>query len=245
MMRVKSLQAFAIASLALSLSVDAAQRNADSRDKTEKVGDVLAALEATPGKAIADVGAGEGFYTIRIARAVAPGGRVAAVDVDEKVLDTLRKQLATDNIDNVDVILGAFDDPKLASGNFDSVLVYNTYHEMTEHEAMRRAMFAALKPGGHLVIVEAIHENIRNATREAQVKEHEIAAEYVAQELTATGFQIIETRTDFLPFRDPKHKGGFWLMVARKPSLQESFVGSKTALGQPLRNEGRTRRQLV
>ena len=218
---MKSLQVFGLAVLALSLPVSAAQRNSDSRDKTEKVGDVLAALEATPGKVIADVGAGEGFYTIRIARAVAPGGHVAAVDVNEKVLDTLRKQLATDKIDNVDVILGAFDDPKLAPRTFDSVLVYNTYHEMTEHESMRRAVFAALKPGGRLVVVEALHENIRSATREAQVKEHEIAPEYVAQELTATGFQVLETRTDFLPFRDPKHKGGFWLIVASKPSLQE------------------------
>jgi hypothetical protein len=66
---------------------------------------------------------------------------------------------------------------------------------------------------------EAIHDDVRNASRETQVKDHEISAEYVAKEVTETGFQIIETRENFLPFTDPKHKGGFWLMVARKPIL--------------------------
>ena len=97
------------------------------------------------------------------------------------------------------------------------MLVYNTYHEMTEHVAMRRAMFAALKPGGRLVVSEGIQDNNRTASREAQVKDHEIALEYVEQELTDTGFQVIETRPDFFPYIDPKFKGGFWLIVARKP----------------------------
>src|SRR5688572_10117674 len=67
-----------------------AQVTADSREKTEKVSEILAALQAEPGKRIADVGAGEGFYALRIARAVAPAGRVTAVDVSEKHLEKLR-----------------------------------------------------------------------------------------------------------------------------------------------------------
>lgn len=122
-----------------------------------------------------------------------------------------------DKIANVDLVLGTTDDPRLPVAVFDAVLVYNTYHEMTEHAAMRRAMFAALKPGGRLVVSEALHENIRTASREAQVKEHEISLDYVAQELIETGFEIIEKRPDFAPFTDPKHQGGFWLLLARKP----------------------------
>jgi predicted TPR repeat methyltransferase len=99
------------------------------------------------------------------------------------------------------------------------VLVYNAYHEMTEHAAMRRAMFAALKPGGRLVISEAIREDIKTASRERQVKDHSISAEYVARELTETGFEIIETRPDFIRYKDRKRPGGFWLMIARKPVL--------------------------
>ena len=78
---------------------------------------------------------------------------------------------------------------------------------------MRESMFRALKPGGRLVVAEAIHETIRSATREVQVKDHEIAAECVAKELTAD----FRSSRRALPFRDPKHKGGFWLMIARKP----------------------------
>jgi predicted methyltransferase len=62
----------------------------DSREKTERVSDVLSALQAQPGKRIADIGAGEGFYSLRIARAVGPTGRVTAVDVSEKHLEKLR-----------------------------------------------------------------------------------------------------------------------------------------------------------
>ena len=137
--------------LALS-SIATAQINSSARDRTEKVREVLAALDAAPGKIIADVGAGEGFYTIRIARAVGPAGRVSAVDIEEKSLAKLRSQLAADEITNVDVVLGATDDPRLAAAAFDAVLVYNSYHEMTEHAAMRRGMFRALKPGGRLVV---------------------------------------------------------------------------------------------
>jgi len=208
-----------VTSVALSLFLGASQSSSDRRrDSPEKVGELLAALAATPGKVIADVGAGEGFYAIRIAQAVTPNGRVTAVDTNQKVLDTLRQKLDAEKIANVDVVLGAFDDPKLAVATYDAVLVYNTYHEMTEHAAMRRAMFAALKPGGRIVVSDSIHENTRTATRDAQVKEHEIALEYVTEELRDTGFQVIETRRAFVPFSDPKREGGFWLIVARKPA---------------------------
>jgi predicted O-methyltransferase YrrM len=107
-----------VASTICSLSVLTAQRNTDSRDGTEQVNVVLAALQAEPGKMIADVGSGDGFYSIRIAQAVTPAGRVTAVDVDEKILDTLRKRLANDKIDNVDVDLIRFGG-HLLKGRYD------------------------------------------------------------------------------------------------------------------------------
>jgi ubiquinone/menaquinone biosynthesis C-methylase UbiE len=79
----------------------------DRRETTEKVSEVLAALQAEPGKRIADVGAGEGFYSLRIARAVAPTGRVMAVDVSEKHLEKLRARIQQDNLTNIDVVVGA------------------------------------------------------------------------------------------------------------------------------------------
>jgi ubiquinone/menaquinone biosynthesis C-methylase UbiE len=208
---------FAAGLLLTESPIATAQINSSARDRTEKVSEILAALDAAPGKVIADVGAGEGFYSIRIARAVGPTGRVSAVDIEEKSLAKLRAQLAADAITNVDVVLGAADDPRLPDATFDAVLVYNTYHEMTEHAAMRRAIFRALKPGGRLVVSEALHDNLRTASREVQVKEHEISIDFVAQELTKTGFEVYDQQPNFRAFTDPKHQGGFWLLIARKP----------------------------
>jgi ubiquinone/menaquinone biosynthesis C-methylase UbiE len=189
----------------------------DSREKTEKVSDVLSALQAEPGKRIADIGAGEGFYSLRIARAVGPTGRVTAVDVSEKYLEKLRARVQQDKVTNVDVVVGAVDDPHLPQGTFDAVLIYNAYHEMTTPEPILKAIFMALKPGGRLVMSEPLHDNVRSATRAEQVKDHEIGPNFVQQELQAAGFEVIEQRPDFLAFTSPGHKGGFWLMIARKP----------------------------
>ena len=189
----------------------------DSREKTEKVSDVLSALQAEPGKRIADIGAGEGFYSLRIARAVGPTGRVTAVDVSEKYLEKLGARIQQDKVANVDVVVGAVDDPRLPQDTFDAVLIYNAYHEMTTPEPILKAIFLALKPGGRLVMSEPLHDNVRSATRGEQVKDHEIGPNFVQQELQAAGFELIEQRPDFLAFTSPGHKGGFWLMIARKP----------------------------
>lgn len=194
-----------------------AQRAEDSREKTEKVRDILDALQAEPGKRVADVGAGEGFYTFRIAKAVGPTGGVTAVDVSEKYLEKLRERLKQDDISNVDVVVGAVDDSRLPANAFDAVLIYNAYHEMTSPEPILTSILAALKPGGRLVMSEPLHDNVRSATRAEQVKDHEIGPNFVEQELRAAGFEIVEQRPDFLAFTSPGHKGGFWLMVARKP----------------------------
>jgi ubiquinone/menaquinone biosynthesis C-methylase UbiE len=190
---------------------------ADSREKSEKVGEILAASRAEPGRRIADVGAGEGFYSLRIARAVGPTGRVTAVDVSEKHLEKLRARLQQDGVTNVDVVVGAVDDPRLPPDSFDAVLIYNAYHEMTTPEPILKSILVALKSGGRLVMSEPLHDNVRNATRAEQVKDHEIGPNFVQQELLAAGFEIIEHASDFLPFTSPGHKGGFWLLVARKP----------------------------
>jgi ubiquinone/menaquinone biosynthesis C-methylase UbiE len=192
----------------------------DSREKTEKVVEILAALQAEPGKRIADVGAGEGFYSLRIARAVGPTGRVTAVDVSDKYLEKLRARIQQDNVTNVDVVVGGVDDPRLSENTFDAVLIYNAYHEMTAPEPILKAILKALKTGGRLVMSEPLHDNVRGATRAEQVKDHEIGPNFVQQELQAAGFEVIEQRPAFLAFTTPGHQGGFWLIVARKPDRQ-------------------------
>jgi SAM-dependent methyltransferase len=145
---------------------------------------------------------------------------VTAVDVSEKYLEKLRARLKQDNVTNVDVVVGAVDDPRLPASTFDAVLIYNAYHEMTTPEPILKAVLTALKPDGRLVMSEPLHDNLCTATRAEQVKDHEIGPNFVHQELQAAGFQVIEQRPDFLAFTSPGHKGGFWLMIARKPPLQ-------------------------
>jgi SAM-dependent methyltransferase len=118
---------------------------------------------------------------------------------------------------NVDVTLGAYDDPRLAPNTFDAALIYNSYHEITEHTGVLRGILAGLKSGGRLVIIEPVHDSRRNASRAEQTAKHEISDELTAQELGTAGFHIGRRDPTFRPFSDPDGTGGWWLIVAIKP----------------------------
>jgi SAM-dependent methyltransferase len=196
----------------------AGAQDADAdRERYERVADLLAALDVRSGSRVADVGAGDGFHTARIGKLVGPTGSVVAVDISESALAKLRERLKRDGIINVEVQVGAADDPRLPAGSLDAVLINNSYHEMPQHESMLRAIRAALKPGGRLVLSEPIHENLRNRSRADQTKEHELADEIVLAELQAGGFEIIRHDPRFSPFTAVSNPGGWWLIVARKP----------------------------
>jgi SAM-dependent methyltransferase len=141
-----------------------------------------------PGAAVADIGAGDGFFTTRLASAVGSGGRVLAVDIGASALRRLRGRVASDGLTNVEVIEGAVNDPKLPVGSLDAALIVNAYHEMTEHQAMLAKIKAALKPGGRLVIVEPIGPSRRAATRDQQTRNHEIAIDFVREDARGAGF---------------------------------------------------------
>jgi ubiquinone/menaquinone biosynthesis C-methylase UbiE len=182
-------------------------------ERVHRVGDLLRTLDAQPGALIADVGAGDGFFTVRIARAVGPTGRVVAVDISESALATLRDRVARENAP-VDVVLGTADDPHLETGRFDAVLIHNAYHEMTEHEAILSHIHAALKRGGRFVVVEPMHDSSRGLSREQQVAQHDIESDIVERELRAAEFDVVERNNDFVKFTGVA--GGFWLLAARR-----------------------------
>ena len=124
------------------------------REAQERPELLLAALGLQPGDAVADIGAGSGYYTRRLAQQVGERGTVYAVDVQPEMIELLTSNLAAAKIRNVKAILGTPTDPKLPPASLDLILLVDVYHEMDHPFEMAQAMCAALKPGGRLVFVE-------------------------------------------------------------------------------------------
>lgn len=213
--RLSTLAATASA-VALSCILLSAQQSDAERGQTERVTDILAALGARDGSKIADLGSADGFYTLRIARAVAPGGLAYAIDINSKMLDRLRERASAAGIGNIEIIVGEPADPKMPSGELDAVLIRNAYHEMPEYKAILAGVMKGLKSGGLLIVIDAIRDNHRALSREQQVKEHEIAPDIVDAELREAGFDILERQDSFTQFTRPP-PGGFWMIRARRP----------------------------
>ncbi len=132
----------------------AAWLNRAERAREERPDLLLAALELKPGMSVADVGAGTGYYSAPMAKAVAPGGRVYAVDVQPQMLALIKKRMASEAIDNIVPVLGANDDVRLAPNSIDLALLVDTYHELDAPYEVMASLVRALKPGGRLVLVE-------------------------------------------------------------------------------------------
>jgi ubiquinone/menaquinone biosynthesis C-methylase UbiE len=205
----------ALASVAALVGGASAQQNEQEREKVDRVPAILEALGSRDGAHIADLGSADGFYTLRIARAVAPTGRAYAIDIDQKALDKLRDRAEKEAVGNIQVILGEAADPKLPEATLDAVLIRNAYHEMPEYRSVLKGVMSGLKPGGLLIVSESMHAKYLSLSRELQVKEHEIAPGIVEAELREAGFEIVERDDSFSTFtRDAT--GGFWLIKARR-----------------------------
>jgi precorrin-6B methylase 2 len=124
------------------------------REKEEQPTKLMEILKLKPGAVIADIGAGSGYYTFRLAEKVGPTGKVYAVDIQPEMLAIIRKRMKERNISNVELIQGKEADPKLPENSTDLILMVDVYHEFSEPFEMTEAMVKALKPGGRLVFVE-------------------------------------------------------------------------------------------
>jgi predicted methyltransferase len=127
----------------------------ESRDRVNEAEDVMDRAGIRPGMTVADIGAGEGYYTIRLARRVGPQGRVLAQDVLPEVRDSLAMRVSRENLDNVSVKLGAADNPMLPERSFDRIFMVHMYHEITEPYAFLWNLYPALKLSGELIVVDA------------------------------------------------------------------------------------------
>jgi ubiquinone/menaquinone biosynthesis C-methylase UbiE len=168
--------------------------DAAERDAWQKPEEVVRALRLAPGGAVADVGAGTGYFTTRLAEAVGAAGHVYATDVQDEMLETLRERVAREGLGNVTVVRAGFDDPVLPAACCELVLLANVYKELSERSAYMRRLGAALRDGGRIAIVDFRPEAPGpGPPREARLREAEVVAE-----LADAGFALVE-RHDFLP----------------------------------------------
>ena len=124
------------------------------REKEEEPAKLLDALRFKPGEVVADVGAGSGYLTFRVAERVKPDGKVLAVDIQPEMLALIRQRMRQRGVTNVEPVQGTETDPKLPAAAVDTILMVDVYHEFSHPYEMTEAMVKALKPGGRLVFVE-------------------------------------------------------------------------------------------
>jgi ubiquinone/menaquinone biosynthesis C-methylase UbiE len=152
---------------------------------------VLAGVK--PGMSVADVGAGEGYYTVRLARVVGARGRVLAEDIVPEVRDELSDRVQRERLDNVAVKLGTADNPMLPAGSFDRLFLVHMYHEVQSPYAFLWHLREAVKPDGYVVVVEA----------NRPVRQHGMPPAALRCEFAALGMQpvkaaMLATREDYL-----------------------------------------------
>lgn len=132
------------------------------------------------GTTVADIGAGEGYYTIRLAERVGPKGRVLAQDINRGALDRLGERVTRDQLDNVAIKEGAIDDPRLPDNSFDRVFMVHMYHEIDEPYAFLWRLRPALARGGQVIVVD----------RDRPTDQHGIPPKLLFCEFDAVGYRL-------------------------------------------------------
>ncbi len=142
----------------------------DARDRVGEAEEVMQLAELKPGMSVADVGAGEGYYTVRLAPAVGKKGRVLAEDIMPQVRDQLSDRVQRQQLDNVAVKLGTPDNPMLPAQSFDRILLVHMYHEVQSPYAFLWHLRDGVKPEGLVVVVDADRPVSHHGIPPAQVK---------------------------------------------------------------------------
>jgi len=151
----------------------------ESRLQIERVMDILGVAS---GKAVADIGAGSGWFTIRAAKRVGAGGLVYAVDINPEAVRYIGERADKERLQNVKAVLSKADDPLLAGNSVDAVLLLKTYHEIAQPVTLLRNLRAALRPGAKVGVID------RNGNGE----DHGVARDVVIRESREAGYKLLE-----------------------------------------------------
>lgn len=161
------------------------------RDSVNEAQTVMDLADIREGMTVADIGAGEGYYTVRLAMRVGKKGRVLAQDIDAAALHRLGERVERERFDNVSIKPGAIDDPRLPQASFDRIFMVHMYHEVTEPYAFLWRLRPALRPGARVIVVDT----------DRPTDQHGIPPSLLFCEFGAVGFRL----TQFI--RKPEMQG--------------------------------------
>ena len=193
------------------------QEDWDERDKWQRPADVLDALGLHSGSSAADIGAGNGYFSYRMAERVGPSGKVYAVDIDKLTLEGLRDRAAREKVTQIETIFSAADDPKLPEGSIDAALIVNAYHEMREYDAMLQGIYRALKPGGRLGIID--EDDRPGRPRSEYHSRHSISEEVVKEDAARNGLRFVTKERGFE--RGDRSEDWYFLVFERPAKAAE------------------------
>ena len=148
------------------------------RDKKLHIDRVMDLLAIAPGKSVADIGAGSGWFTVRAAARVTPSGQVYAEDINSDAIDYIKNRAAKENLANIHTVLGDVEDTKLPPSSVDAVLILKTYHEFADPIPLMKRLRASLKPGAKLGIID----------RNGNGTDHGIMSDLVEREMNEAGY---------------------------------------------------------
>lgn len=156
--------------------------NEDARDERNEAQVVMDLAKIRPGMTVADIGAGEGYYTVRLAERVGEDGRVLAQDISREALERLGRRVEKDRLENISIKPGDVDDPQLPPDSFDRVFMVHMYHEVAEPYAFLWNLWPALNEGGQIIVVEA----------DSPVGRHGLPHTLLFCEFEAVGYVLVE-----------------------------------------------------
>lgn len=166
------------------------------REREEEPSKAVAALDIRRGQVVADVGAGSGYYTVRLAERVGPDGKVFATDIQPGMLALIRQRVAREKLTQVEVVQASIERTGLPEGQLDLVLMVDVYHELSRPQDALRQLRSSLKPDGRLVLIEFRKESAWVPIRD----DHKMSVAEARMEVEAEGFRF-DRVIDVLPWQ--------------------------------------------
>lgn len=187
----------------------------EERDTWMDVDFIFEKAGINSGSFVADIGCHEGYLSIHLAKKVGEQGQVFAVDVRTDRLEALEAHLEERNLNNVKVILGEYDNPKLPENSLDVVVIMDTYHEMNDYMTILEHVKRALKPDGRIVIIEKLKSRIKGKSRQTQTNAHSLGLRHVKKELQQVGFIMVYQNNNIGKWEQDPNKT-IWILVGKK-----------------------------